>query len=62
MKTTEQSLKKLSNEQLRGCEWGWRYLRTSPLIRGQALALLDDLIEEANKEMADGKRRKKKAK
>jgi len=43
--------KRLGFEQLNGAQFALRYLRTSTIIRGEALAIVDDLIREIREEM-----------
>lgn len=43
----------LTEEQLQGADYSLRILRTSVLIRGQALALVDELILDIRDEMRD---------
>lgn len=42
---------RLTYEQLNGAQFALRYLRTSVLVRGQALSLVDDLTNEIREEM-----------
>ena len=43
---------KLTHEQLQGADYALRILRTSPVIRGQALEVLDGQIAEVRDEMS----------
>jgi hypothetical protein len=44
---------RLTFEQLNGAQFSLKYLRTSPVIRGEALALLDSLIVDIWEEMGN---------
>ena len=47
----QQHYSNLTMEQLRGADYAFRLLRTSVVIRGEALKVLDDQISEVREEM-----------
>jgi hypothetical protein len=53
MKTPRQTFAKLSDDELRGAEFALRYFRTSPVLRGYALEVLDEVLCDAREEMAE---------
>lgn len=52
MKTIKESLQNLTDEQLRGAEWAFRYVLTSPAVRGKAREVVQDCVMEARDTMA----------
>jgi len=52
---------RLNNDQLQGANFGLRVLHTSPRVRGAALELLKELIEETYDELGRRKPAKKAA-
>ena len=53
MKTVKESLQNLTDEQLRGAEWAFRFVLTSPALRGQARAAVHECVTEARDVMAE---------
>lgn len=53
MKTIKESLQSLTDEQLRGAEWAFRYVMTSPALRGKIRADVHNCVVEVREVMTE---------